>query len=250
MHGKEAGKEVFLCLSEEQGSWVLSAPAAHEGAEKMTHVLRCCIEEHCMDNGFVVLKVDMRNAFNIISRQAVLNEHATFLVLWDPSSAMAPSWPDQLWVWSAARWPLRSLVVCLGSPEDGIEPGCGWCIECGTWMMEPCLVATQVYFVPCTWLKSWVQQLASMWTWPSACGASNSVGRATPCSHLLWGAFSCLIWTSLVHQLWTICTASSLFPASVLSPGHCCQYPGRCYTSAYVWEASAGWSILPYLVWL
>ena len=52
--------------------------ACHAGAEKVAHALRGCIEEHWMDEDFVVLKVDMRNAFNIVSRQAVLDECATF----------------------------------------------------------------------------------------------------------------------------------------------------------------------------
>ena len=78
--------------------------ACHAGAEKVAHALRRCIDEHWMDKDFVVLKVDMRNAFNIVSRQAVLDECATFFpellpwVSWcyGPSSAMAPSWSDQL----------------------------------------------------------------------------------------------------------------------------------------------------------
>ena len=52
--------------------------ACRAGAE-VAHVLRGCIEEHWMDEDFVVLKVDMRNAFNVVSRQAVLDECATFL---------------------------------------------------------------------------------------------------------------------------------------------------------------------------
>ena len=78
--------------------------ACHAGAEKVAHALRRCIDEHWMDEDFVVLKVDVRSAFNIVSRQAVLDECATFfpeLLLWvswcyGPSSAMAPSWSDQL----------------------------------------------------------------------------------------------------------------------------------------------------------
>ena len=37
-----------------------------------------CIEEHWMDEDFVFFKVDMQNAFNVVSRQAILDECSTF----------------------------------------------------------------------------------------------------------------------------------------------------------------------------
>ena len=46
------------------------------GAEKTIHRLRWCIEDHWADDNFVTLKVDMTNAFNLVSRQAVLDECA------------------------------------------------------------------------------------------------------------------------------------------------------------------------------
>ena len=46
------------------------------GAEIIVHGLRDCIEQHWLEDGFVVLKVDLKNAFNIVSRQAVLTECA------------------------------------------------------------------------------------------------------------------------------------------------------------------------------
>ena len=46
--------------------------ACSSGVEKIIHCLRKSIEEH------VVLKLDMCNAFNLVSRQAVLDECATF----------------------------------------------------------------------------------------------------------------------------------------------------------------------------
>ncbi|KAL5515639.1 hypothetical protein EMCRGX_G000834 [Ephydatia muelleri] len=52
------------------------------GAEQMIHGLRDCIEQHWIENDFVVLKVDLKNAFNMVSRQAVLNECAP--ILWHP----------------------------------------------------------------------------------------------------------------------------------------------------------------------
>ena len=49
--------------------------ACQAGAEKISHGVRRCIEEHWMDEDFVFFKVDMRN---VVSRQAVLDECATF----------------------------------------------------------------------------------------------------------------------------------------------------------------------------
>ena len=55
-----------------------------------------------MDDDFVLFKVDMKNAFNLVSRQSILEECATFLPrvtpmgllqLWVPGpSVMAPTW--------------------------------------------------------------------------------------------------------------------------------------------------------------
>ena len=52
--------------------------ACRAGAEKIAHGVRRCIEEHWMDEDFVFYKVDMQNAFNVVSRQAVLDECSTF----------------------------------------------------------------------------------------------------------------------------------------------------------------------------
>ena len=46
--------------------------ACRAGTEKVAHALRECIEEHWMDEDFVVLNVDMRSAFNMVSRQLSL----------------------------------------------------------------------------------------------------------------------------------------------------------------------------------
>ena len=44
------------------------------GAEKIAHGLRACMEEHWVEDNFAVLKVDMKNAFNMVSHQALLSE--------------------------------------------------------------------------------------------------------------------------------------------------------------------------------
>ena len=52
--------------------------ACKAGVEKIVHSLRRCIDENWLSGDFVVFKVDMSNAFNMVSRQAVLDECATF----------------------------------------------------------------------------------------------------------------------------------------------------------------------------
>ena len=86
--------------------------ACRAGAEKVAHALRGCIEEHWMDEDFVVLKVDMRNAFNIVSRQAVLDQCATFF-------------PELLpWVsWCYGTHPLLWHPLGQISSEPGVQQG-------------------------------------------------------------------------------------------------------------------------------
>ena len=44
------------------------------GADKIIHWLRHCVEDHWMDGDFAIMKIDMRNAFNMVSSQARLDE--------------------------------------------------------------------------------------------------------------------------------------------------------------------------------
>ena len=49
--------------------------ACASGAEKIIHRLRRCVEDHWSNNDFAVInKIDMRNAFNLVSREALLSE--------------------------------------------------------------------------------------------------------------------------------------------------------------------------------
>eukprot|EP00731_Ephydatia_muelleri_P034365 Em0056g24a len=60
--------------------------ACTAGAEKVIHGVRSCIKEHWIDDNFTVCKVDMSNAFNCVSRQALLEEcavHFPELLPWD-----------------------------------------------------------------------------------------------------------------------------------------------------------------------
>ena len=69
--------------------------------EKIVHHLRSCIKYHCSDKNFVVLKVDLTNAFNLVSRQAILDDCAQrfpellacmdFVVLQPAPTPMAPT---------------------------------------------------------------------------------------------------------------------------------------------------------------
>ena len=48
--------------------------ACSNGAEKIAHGLRACVNKYWLDDDFVVLKVDMKKAFNMVSRGAILSE--------------------------------------------------------------------------------------------------------------------------------------------------------------------------------
>ncbi|KAL5473587.1 hypothetical protein EMCRGX_G028089 [Ephydatia muelleri] len=78
----------------------------------MIHGLRDCIEQHWLENDFVVLKVDLKNAFNMVSRQAVLNEcgkHFPELLPWAS--------------WCYSQHPfLWHPLGCLTS-EQGVQQG-------------------------------------------------------------------------------------------------------------------------------
>ena len=51
--------------------------ACAAGAEKIAHGLRDCVDENWHVEGFIVLKIDLVNAFNLVSRQALLSECST-----------------------------------------------------------------------------------------------------------------------------------------------------------------------------
>ena len=51
--------------------------ACAAGAEKIAHGLRDCVEENWHVEGFTVLKIDLVNAFNLVSRQVLLSECGT-----------------------------------------------------------------------------------------------------------------------------------------------------------------------------
>ena len=86
--------------------------ACSSGSEKIIHGLRKSIEDHWMEEDFVVFKIDMQNAFNLVSRQAVLDECAT-------------SFPELLpWVtWCYGTHPLLWHQLGHLSSETGVQQG-------------------------------------------------------------------------------------------------------------------------------
>ena len=86
--------------------------ACPAGAEKVIHGLRHCIEEHWEEEDFVVLKIDMCNAFNLVSRQALLDECAFHF-------------PDLLpWAsWCYGQQPLLQHRLGTVTSEVGVQQG-------------------------------------------------------------------------------------------------------------------------------
>ena len=86
--------------------------ACKAGAEKIVHSLRRCIEDNWLSGDFVVFKVDMLNAFNMVSRQAVLDECAT-------------SFPELLpWVsWCYGSHSSSWHPTCQVSSQSGVQQG-------------------------------------------------------------------------------------------------------------------------------
>eukprot|EP00731_Ephydatia_muelleri_P025447 Em0017g530a len=73
------GKCLCVALKEKAASFFEPSQfgvACPNGAEKVTHGLRACMDKHWFDDDFGVLKIDMKNAFNLVSRQALLSECA------------------------------------------------------------------------------------------------------------------------------------------------------------------------------
>ena len=86
--------------------------ACTAGSEKVVHGLRKCIDNHWDDEDFVVLKIDMRNAFNLVSRDALLQERATFFPELLPRASWCYSVQPLLW------HPMGYL-----SSESGVQQG-------------------------------------------------------------------------------------------------------------------------------
>ena len=82
------------------------------GAEKIAHGLRGCIDENWQVEGFTVLKIDLVNAFNLVSRQALLSECSTHF-------------PELLpWVsWCYSRHPVLWHTLGNLTSQSGVQQG-------------------------------------------------------------------------------------------------------------------------------
>ena len=68
-----------MFLDKVQGLRIFSASSVWSclsGSVKVVLGLRACMDKHSEDDDFAVVKVDMHNAFNLDSRQAILDECA------------------------------------------------------------------------------------------------------------------------------------------------------------------------------
>ena len=86
--------------------------ACPSGAEKIIHGLRHCVEDHWMDEDFAIMKIDMRNAFNLVSRQALLDEcsaHFPELLPWAS--------------WCYGQHPTLWHPMGIISSETGVQQG-------------------------------------------------------------------------------------------------------------------------------
>ena len=86
--------------------------ACPSGAEKIVHGLRSCIEEHQNEQNFVVMKIDLCNAFNLVSRQALLDEcsaHFPELLQWA--------------AWCYGQHPLLWSPMGTIMSESGVQQG-------------------------------------------------------------------------------------------------------------------------------
>ena len=86
--------------------------ACAAGAEKIAHGLRDCVDENWQVEGFTVLKIDLVNAFNLVSRQALLSE-------------CSPHFPELLpWVsWCYCRHPVLWHTLGNLTSQSGVQQG-------------------------------------------------------------------------------------------------------------------------------
>eukprot|EP00731_Ephydatia_muelleri_P023174 Em0015g757a len=86
--------------------------ACAAGAEKIAHGLRGCMDENWQAEGFTVLKIDLVNAFNLVSRHALLSECTTHF-------------PELLpWVsWCYSRHPVLWHTLGNLTSQSGVQQG-------------------------------------------------------------------------------------------------------------------------------
>ena len=82
------------------------------GTEKIVHGLRCCVEDHWLDNDFAVIKIDMKNAINLISREALFLECSNFF----PELL-----PWAMWCYNSQPFLFHPLGILTS--ESGVQQG-------------------------------------------------------------------------------------------------------------------------------
>ena len=122
------------------------------GAEKIAHSLRVHVEMHWLEENFVVMKVDMKNAFNLVLRQAILSECAKHCPELYPWAHWCYSQHPYLWHMMGnltsecgvqqgdPLGPLLSLVLHILVSEILTEPGCAHLLY-HAWYLDDGVVA-------------------------------------------------------------------------------------------------------------
>ncbi|KAL5493867.1 hypothetical protein EMCRGX_G015101 [Ephydatia muelleri] len=121
--------------------------ACKAGVERVVHNLRKCIDDGWMSGDFVVCKVDMSNAFNRVSRQAVLDECSSFfpeLLPWLTVRCSAGGSP----------WPmlfalvLHKLVSSIEADDDCINLSFNaWYLDDGILVRERSAVVRALHLI-------------------------------------------------------------------------------------------------------
>ena len=86
--------------------------ACPSGTEKIIHGLRSCVDDNWLNGDFAVMKIDLRNAFNLVSRQAVLNAvnlHFLELLSWS--------------TWCYGQYPILWHTLGSITSESGVQQG-------------------------------------------------------------------------------------------------------------------------------
>ena len=90
------------------------------GSEKVIHGIRACVKKFWNDRDFSVMKVDFKNAFNLVSRDTVLQECAKHFSDWLPwvawcyGSHVSHYGSANITIRCAAGRPTGSFSVCIG----------------------------------------------------------------------------------------------------------------------------------------
>ena len=84
----------MLLLSYSLSSSALLSP---KDVRRLSIGLRRCLDDHWHNPGFVCLKVDMKNAFNLVSRQSLLDQCALHFPLFLPWTEWCYSQHPFLW---------------------------------------------------------------------------------------------------------------------------------------------------------